>query len=123
MATTSAGGWVRVLFRATLIGTILQLLMVIAGHYDASVKSLFALLGMSISLAAGFIFGRWSGSPGRVLAVVGGAVAGGVCALIGVMESYSLEDVSAAVLWFGPAGSAATGALGGLLGRLARRQG
>ena len=120
MASTSAAGWQRTLMRATLIGAVLQLAMVIGGHYDASIKALFAVLGMFLSLVAGFIFGRWSGTRGTGSAVAGGAIAGAVCALIGIVESYYLKDVPASLIALGTASSAVTGALGGFLGRIAR---
>jgi hypothetical protein len=121
MASTNAGSWGRALFRATLIGTVLQLMMVIAGHYDATVKSLFAVGGMSLSLVAGFIFGRWSGTLSRGGAIAGGAFAGAACGLIGIVESYYLKDVPASLMLLGTASSAVTGAIGGFLGRISRR--
>ena len=41
-------------------------------------------------------------------------MAGGICAFVGILVSYFLGDVPAAVLGFGTASSAVTGALGGL---------
>jgi hypothetical protein len=115
--------WVRALFRATMIGTVLQLAMVVSGHYDARIAQLFAVLGMLFSMVAGFIFGRSSAPAGvgRRGAAVGGLVAGAVCALIGIAESYSLGDVPAWVVAFGTASSGVTGAVGGWLGRWSRR--
>lgn len=109
----------RAITMATVVGTVAQVAMVVAGHYHAEVAALFAVLGMAISLAAGAavpVLAR-----GAVLSRGGaagaGAVAGGVCALLGIAVSYALGDVPAAVLAFGTASSAVTGALGGLLGR------
>ncbi len=119
--TRNAFGWGRTLLRATLIGTALQLVLAILGHYDARVARWFAAMGMFLSLVAGFLFGRWSGALGKGGAAGGGAVAGAVCAVIGILESYFLKDVPAWVIAFGPASSAVTGALGGFLGRLTRR--
>jgi hypothetical protein len=121
MLSTSAESWRRTLFRATLIGAVLQLALAVFGHYDARIASFFAVGGMFLSLVAGFIFGRWSGSLGRGGAIAGGACAGAVCALLGILESYSLKDVPAWVIAFGPFSSAVTGAIGGFLGRLTRR--
>jgi hypothetical protein len=45
-------------------------------------------------------------------------VAGGVCAFVGILVSYLLGDVAAAVLGFGTASSAVTGAIGGLVGKV-----
>lgn len=123
MTTTSterAMGLGRGLFRATMIGTVLQLGMVLCGHADKSVASLFAPLGMLISLVAGFLFGRWSTVLGRGGAAAGGLVAGAACAFLGILESYYLGDVPGWVIALGTASSAATGAVGGFLGRLTR---
>jgi hypothetical protein len=122
MTSTSAKGWGWTLLRATLIGTVLQLGLAVSGHYDARVASLFAAGGMFLSLLAGFLFGRWSGTLGRTGAIAGGAFAGAVCALLGVLESYSLKDVPAWVVAFGPVSSAVTGAIGGYLGKLTQRR-
>ena len=88
MTSTSVRGWGRTLFRATLIGTVLQLLLAVFGHYDARIANLFAAGGMFLSLVAGLLFGLWSGPLARTGAIAGGAVAGAVCALIGIVESY-----------------------------------
>ena len=120
MTSTRVRGWGWMLLRATLVGTVLQLGLAVSGHYDARIAGLFAVGGMLLSLVAGFLFSRWS-SGARVVAISGGAVAGAVCALIGILESYVLKDVPAWVIAFGPASSAVTGAIGGFLGRVGRR--
>ncbi len=123
METTKAGGWGWMLLRATLIGAVLQLTLAIGGHIDARIANLFAVGGMFLSLVAGLIFGRWSPPISQTVAIVGGAIAGAVCALVGILESYRLKDVPAWVIAFGPFSSAVTGAIGGFLGRLARPKG
>jgi hypothetical protein len=101
----------------TLIGTALQVLMVVAGHFSPAVAQTFAALGMGISGVAGVLAGRsvpassWGSAAGR------GAIAGGVSAFIGILISYILGDVPAQVLGFGTAASTVTGAIGGLVGR------
>jgi hypothetical protein len=103
---------------ATIVGTALQLAMVITGHYVPYVAlHVFMFGGMGISLLAGLLYGRGAGGFGG--AALGGAVAGGVCALIGIVVSVALGDTEAFVLAFGTLSSAVTGALGGLLGRVA----
>jgi hypothetical protein len=121
MSSMSVQRWGRALVRATLVGTVLQLAMTVMGHYDPRVARLFAVVGMLLSMVAGFLFGRWSGPVGRGGAAVGGLVAGAACALIAILESYSLGDVPAWVIAFGPVSSAVTGAVGGFLGRISRR--
>jgi hypothetical protein len=116
-----ASGWTRSLLRATLIGAVMQLAMVVFGHYDPRVAAWFAALGMFLSLVAGLVFGRWSLPLGPAGAAVGGMVAGGVCALIGIVESFALGDVPAWVIAFGTVTSSVAGAAGGWLGRRSRK--
>jgi hypothetical protein len=123
MTTTTiraSDGTARALWRATLIGTVLQVSMVVAGHYAPAIKSLYAPGGMLISGAAGWLFGRLSGS-GRGVSAVGGLFAGAACAFLGILESFYLGHVPASLLLLGTASSAVTGAIGGLLGGRARR--
>jgi hypothetical protein len=108
--------------RVTLTGTILQLAMVIAGHYIPTVKQCFGICGMLISMVAGFMFGRARSVDDRKLATIGGFAAGAVCALLGILESYWLKDVEAWLIVVGSIGSGLTGALGGFLGKLSRRR-
>ena len=105
------GAWIR----ATLIGTILQLAMVLAGHLHPAVATLFAPLGVGISAVAGFLFARAAGAAAGA-SIGGGALAGGICALIGIVVSYLLGDVEALILLLGTASSAVGGALGGWIG-------
>jgi hypothetical protein len=97
--------------------------MVVLGHTNKSIASLFAVGGMTISLLAGvaYAFIARNGS-GPNSPVVGGLIAGGVCAFIGILVSYLLGDVTALVLIFGTASSAVTGALGGWLGKFLTRR-
>ena len=104
---------------ATVAGTVLQLAMVLSGHSNSAISALFAPVGMGISLVAGMIY-AWiarQGSAGSM--AVGGLLAGGICALIGICVSFALGDVTALILVMGTLSSAVTGALGGWLGRFA----
>jgi hypothetical protein len=111
----------RALWRATLIGTVLQIAMVVGGHYMPAIKSLFAPGGMLISAVAGWLFGRLS-RRSRTLSTVGGLFAGAACAFLGILESFYLGDVPATLLLLGTASSAVTGAIGGLVGGLANKR-
>ena len=108
---------VRALLIATLIGTVLQIAMVVAGHSNKSIAKLFAVGGMSISLVAGVIYAALAAGP-TGSSLLGGTIAGGLCALIGIGVSYALQDVPASLLALGTASSAVTGAIGGWLGTL-----
>jgi len=101
---------------ATIVGTVLQLAMVIAGHFEPFIASkVFMFGGMGISALAGFLAGRGASVYGA--AALTGAVAGGVCALIGIAVSVLLGDTHAMILAFGTLSSAVTGVIGGLIGR------
>ncbi len=121
MTTTTArsGGNVRVLIRATLVGLVLQLVLVFAGHSNAIVRDrLFAPAGTVISLIAGYLYGRWAKPGGsRTAAALGGLVAGAVSAFLAILESFYLGDVPPFVLGFGTLMSAIAGAVGGWFAR------
>jgi hypothetical protein len=106
----------RALLIATAIGTVLQTAMVVAGHSNRSIAKLFAVGGMSLSLIAGVIYAAMARGNGTGSAVIGGVVAGAICALIGIAVSYFLKDVPASLLLLGTLSSAVTGAIGGWLG-------
>lgn len=105
------------LIHATLVGAALQLLMVVSGHFVPAIAALFAIGGMLISLIAGLIYARaargsWPDS------LLGGLIAGGLCALLGIVVSYLLKDVTASILLLGTLSSAVTGLVGGAIGKL-----
>ena len=102
---------------ATGVGLLLQLAMVIAGHYSAGVQDLFAAGGMGFSLIAGLVF-VWLARAGWRSDLLGGALAGGACALLGIAASVVLGDVPAELLAFGTLASVITGGIGGGIGKL-----
>lgn len=108
----------KALINATVIGTVLQLIMVLAGHWVPFVKdNVFMLGGMTISLVAGLLYARaakgaWPDS------LLGGGLAGLVCAVIGIGVSVLLGDTAPEILLFGTLSSAVTGLIGGAVGKL-----
>jgi hypothetical protein len=106
----------RALVTATAACTVAQLAMVIAGHSIPAVAALFAVLGVSISLVAGVLYAVLAHDVRRGGAALNGAIAGGVGALIGVIVSFALGDVTASILAIGTLSSAVTGAIGGFAG-------
>ena len=106
----------RALVIASTIGTVLQTAMVVAGHSNRSIARLFAVGGMSLSLIAGVIYAVLARGGTTGSAIVGGVLAGAICALIGIAVSYFLKDVPASLLALGTLSSAVTGAIGGWLG-------
>jgi hypothetical protein len=107
----------RALIQGTVIGTVLQLAMVISGHFVPSIAALFAPVGMGISLVAGLMYAKAAapGTTGNM--ALGGLAAGGLCAFIGIVVSYLLGDVPAMIIAMGTCGSAVTGAIGGVIGK------
>jgi hypothetical protein len=99
----------------TLIGTFLQLAMVISGHWVEFIRlNGFAIGGTLISLVAGVIYARLA-RVSRGQSAVWGALVGGLCALIGIGVSFLLGDVTASIFLIGTLSSAVAGAIGGAL--------
>jgi hypothetical protein len=117
------GGSNRPLVTATVVGTLLQLAMVVSGHYAPAIANLFAAGGMSISGIAGLVYSVLAQPAGIGTAAGGGAAAGGISAFLGILVSYFLGDLDPSVLGFGTAGSAVTGLLGGVVGKLIAARG
>jgi hypothetical protein len=108
----------RAVFIAGIVGTILQIAMVVAGHSNASVAAMFAVGGMTISLLAGVIYGYFAKGPRNLGGLIaGGATAGGICAFIGIFVSNLMGDVPASLLLLGTVSSVVTGAIGGAIGK------
>jgi hypothetical protein len=108
----------RALTIASLIGTLLQVAMVVAGHSSPAIMGFFAVGGMGFSLVAGVIYARLAKEATKRSAAIGGLVAGALCAFLGILVSHLLGDVPASLLALGTLSSAFTGAIGGFLGTL-----
>ncbi len=104
------------LVRATVVGSVAQIAMVVAGHSVPAVAENFAIGGMGLSALAGWLATRGV-SMGLAAGAGQGAVAGGVCAAIGIGVSVALGDVPAILLALGTVSSAVTGAIGRVFGR------
>jgi hypothetical protein len=113
----------RAVLIAVVIGTVLQVAMVVAGHTNKSVAGLFAVGGMGISLVAGLLYAMLARGSTMGGLVTGGAIAGGVCAFIGILVSHLMGDVPASLLLLGTVSSVVTGAIGGAIGKLFTRAG
>jgi hypothetical protein len=111
----------RALLIATVLGTVLQVIMVVAGHSNKSIANLFAVGGMGFSLIAGLVYAIVARGGSTSSLAIGGLVAGAVCALIGIFVSYMLKDVPVTLLALGTVSSAVTGAIGGAIGKFLAR--
>ncbi len=111
----------RVLLRATIVGIVLQLVLAVASHVSAYVAMHFFLFGgMMISATAGYLYGMGSGK-GYFSGATGGAIVGGVCALVGVGTSALMQDAAQSVIPVFTAICVLTGAVGGVFGQMAAK--
>jgi hypothetical protein len=109
------------LTKATLVGTALQLAMVLAGHYSAPIReSGFAIIGTGIAAVTGFLFSRWAGRGARMGSATGGAIAAGVGGFIGTIVSAVLGDVPGQTIGVGTISSVVAGLAGGAIGHRSR---
>jgi hypothetical protein len=108
----------RLILRAALFGTVLQLGLAAAGHFSPWVAIHLFLFGRAmLSATAGYVYGLVLGR-GYGAGALGGAIAGGLCAVPGLAASVLLGDSLAAVVTMGTAISILTGAVGGAFGQM-----
>lgn len=95
-------------------GSVLQLALVLAGHFSGAILNQAALLGTVIA----FVIGGWFGATAvRRLehAAAGGLVASGVSAFIGIFVAALLGDKRWLVLIFGTLTAAVAGLIGAMI--------
>lgn len=106
------------LILAGCIGLILQLAMIVAGHFVPVIKDKgFMVGGLLISLVAGLVYARLA-HAGWGSSLIGGAIDGGACALIGIAASVALGDTVPFILIAGTLSSVVTGLIGGAIGKV-----
>lgn len=101
--------------RGTAIGTVLQVAMVVIGHYLAPDQQAwwYPAVGSTVGAVTGWLA---SGGPGGMGARVGnGAVAGGIAGVLGSLVSTALGDVPLGNVGIAGGSTLVTGAIGGLL--------
>jgi general stress protein CsbA len=107
--------------RTLIVGIVLQLALAAASHYVAYIARYYFLFGgMMISATAGYLYGMGSGK-GYFSGATGGAVVGGLCALIGVGASVLMHDAARTAIPLFTAICVLTGAVGGLFGQMAAK--
>jgi len=106
------------LARAAVLGTVLQVLMVVSGHFIPSVAGLFPIIGTGLGGVAGALAGLWAPDRGVGRAAGEGLIAGGSGALIGTIISHLIGDVPTSVIAIGTGASGAAGVIGGVVGRM-----
>jgi len=104
---------------AAVTGIMLQITMVVIGHYIPWVRvNAWEFGTMMISGLAGLFYAR-DFAKGYARGAIGGAIAGGTSGLIGVSAANILGDVWLIAVPFGAAITVLTGAIGGLFGQMA----
>ena len=109
----------RALKRAVLVGALLQVLFVLIAHFSLWIET-HALLfgGMMTSATVGYLYAR-EVAKGYARGAYGGAIAGGLCAFIGIAPSVLLGDMTERMLLVRGLISVLTGAVGGIYGQMA----
>jgi hypothetical protein len=109
----------RILRRAAIIGTVLQIALSLAGYFFPWVAiHLFMFGRMMISASAGYLYGMEFGR-GYAISALGGAIAGGLCVVPAIALSVLLGDTGASMLAVGTGISILTGGIGGAFGQIA----
>jgi hypothetical protein len=108
----------RSLFRATLVGIVIQLVMVAGAHFWPGLRVhyyLFAL--MMIAATAGYVYAADTGR-GFFASATAGAIAGGICGFAALAISVLLRDIPQSFIPLDTAICVLTGAVGGLWGQV-----
>ncbi len=108
---TDRGG--NALLRAGVVCAVLQIVLVVVGHFSPPVLQMVAILGTLLSLVCGVLYVRWAGPGALGRSIWGAALAGGGGALVGIAVSVMLRDTPVPVLALGTLISAVGGGIGG----------
>lgn len=101
--------------RFVWMGVVLQVAMVVAGHFEERILLLSGILGTGIPV----VLGLWYGATvprGYREALKGGFLVGFVGAVVGVLVAIALGDQPWMLLTFAPLSSGITGVLGAGIG-------
>lgn len=104
------------LMKATVTGTLLQVAMVVLGHFVPAIAQGFAIVGTALGAVTGFLFAKWGGRATRMGSATGGALAGGVAGLLGSIVSAAMGDVDVRTVGIATISTVVAGLLGGAVG-------
>jgi hypothetical protein len=105
--------------RATITGIVLQLAMVMIGHYVPWISAnAYEFGAMMISGIAGLLYAR-DYAKGYLRGAFGGAIVGGACGIIGICAANVLGDAPLIAIPVGAVVLILVGAIGGLFGQMA----
>ncbi len=105
------------LVKAIGVGTGLQVLMVVIGHFIPSLQAanLFPIGGTLIGLVTGWLAGQGSAGAGLGKLATNGGIAGGLAGVLGSFVSTGLGDVPLGNAGIAGASTLVAGAIGGIL--------
>ena len=107
------------LWRAMLVGTILQIAVVFIGHFFPFISlRAFLFAAMFISGLAGLFYAR-DLDRGWALGTLGSVIVGTACGLVGIALSVALGDRPASLVGFVIVASLLASAAGGPFGQMA----
>jgi hypothetical protein len=105
--------------RATLVGIVMQIAMVVTCYFLPWARlHVFMFGGMMIASIAGYLYGMDSGK-GWGASALGGAISGGTCGIIGIAAAVMLRQTPMLALVIGTLICILTGTVGGLFGQMA----
>ena len=102
--------------RFVWMAAVLQLVVVLAGHFLEAVLNLSGVLGTAIPFVVAVVYGFTTAETFR-RALRGGALVGLVGALVGSLLAILLRDATWTLLTYAPVASTLTGCLGAVVGR------
>ncbi|HEU4800481.1 MAG TPA: hypothetical protein VFS94_07600 [Gemmatimonadales bacterium] len=104
------------LTKATLVGTLLQVAMVVLGHFMPAIQSSYPIVGSLIAAFTGLMFSKGAMRPARMASASGGAIAGGVSGFLGSGLSAIMGDVPGPTIGVATIASVIAGLAGGAIG-------
>lgn len=105
--------------RAALVGIVLQVAMVVLGHFVPWIRiNVFMFGGMMISAVTGYLYAL-DVARGYGPSALCGTITGATCATIGIAAGVILRDLPVIALLVGTSICALTGAVGGIFGQMA----
>lgn len=109
----------RLLGRALIVGTLLEIALMIASHFRPWLQIHYALFGiMMIAGTAALLYAR-DLARGYVMGALGGLVVGAACGIAAVATANVLGDQPEQFIPYGVMICALVGAIGGLFGQYA----
>jgi len=110
--------------KVTIVGTILQVLMVVVGHLIPGLQDqgLFPIGGTAIAALVGFRFAKKTVGAPMGITLSGAAIAAGIGGLLGALVSHLLGDVAFNTIAIAGGSTAVAGLVAAFVGWLTSRR-